>query len=261
MRETSNYTISDRSPAGLTSIMPSAVHQGGGVKRATGASSKIRGRDNTTIGTWNTRTLRAAGKLQELTHEMGRYRWNILGLCDRYDKHNLENLASKTMRHFWWGIHFEQETLNATLTEFVSLNSNTKHTSVLAFEKPRWWWKMHRQCRFTLSCSRRQPHSYVINLLHFYPLRHGLGNATDLTPPCSRIGYRRCSPRYSEHPDRPILSGLWAEGVSSLRVVIGYRQCHSPSGDWLIFPLFIPCLGAVLVHFRMFDFRRAISDC
>ena len=43
----------------------------GGVKYATGASSKILGRDNITIGTWNTR---AAGKLQALTHEMGRYR-------------------------------------------------------------------------------------------------------------------------------------------------------------------------------------------
>ena len=49
-----------------------AVHQYGGVKYATDASSKIRGRDNITIGTWNTRTLRALGKLQELTHEM---RW------------------------------------------------------------------------------------------------------------------------------------------------------------------------------------------
>ena len=26
--------------------------------------------------------LRAAGKLQELTHEMDRCRWNILGLCE-----------------------------------------------------------------------------------------------------------------------------------------------------------------------------------
>ena len=32
--------------------------------------------------TWNTRTLRAVGKLEELTHEMDRYRWNILGLCE-----------------------------------------------------------------------------------------------------------------------------------------------------------------------------------
>ena len=50
------------------------------VKHATRASSKIRGRDNINIGTWNTRTLRASGKLQEVTHEMDRYRWNILGL-------------------------------------------------------------------------------------------------------------------------------------------------------------------------------------
>ena len=78
----------DRSPPGSTRTTPSAVHQDGGVKSATGvkcatgASSKIRGRDNINIGTWNTRTLRAAGKLQELTHEMDRYRWNILGLCE-----------------------------------------------------------------------------------------------------------------------------------------------------------------------------------
>ena len=28
------------------------------------------------------RTLRPAGKLEELTHEMDRYHWNILGLCE-----------------------------------------------------------------------------------------------------------------------------------------------------------------------------------
>ena len=44
--------------------------------------SKICGRDNIAIGTWNTRILRTAGKLQKLTHKMGRYRWNILGLCE-----------------------------------------------------------------------------------------------------------------------------------------------------------------------------------
>ena len=26
--------------------------------------------------------IRAVGKLEELTHEMGRYRWNILRLCE-----------------------------------------------------------------------------------------------------------------------------------------------------------------------------------
>ena len=81
---THNHTIPDRSLPGSTRTSPSAVHQDGGVKYATSASSMIRGRDNITIGTWNTRTLRAAGKLQELTHEIDRYRWNILGvgLCE-----------------------------------------------------------------------------------------------------------------------------------------------------------------------------------
>ena len=69
-------------PPGSTRTVPSTVNQDGGVKYATGVSLKIHGRDNITIGTWNTRTLRAAGKLQELTHEMDRYRWNILGLCE-----------------------------------------------------------------------------------------------------------------------------------------------------------------------------------
>ena len=79
---THNHSIPNRSPTGSTRTAPSAVHQDGGVKCATGASSKIRERDNITLGTWNTRTLRAARKLQELTHEMDRYRWNILGLCE-----------------------------------------------------------------------------------------------------------------------------------------------------------------------------------
>ena len=79
---THNQTIPDRSPPVSTRTAPSAVHQDGGVSYATSASSKIRGRDNITIGTWNTRILRAAGKLQELTYEMDSYRWNILGLCE-----------------------------------------------------------------------------------------------------------------------------------------------------------------------------------
>ena len=61
--KTSNYTIPDRSPPGLTRTAPSAIHQHGGVKYATGASLKIGGRDNITIGTRNRRTLRAAKKL------------------------------------------------------------------------------------------------------------------------------------------------------------------------------------------------------
>ena len=64
-------------------------------KYATGASSKIRGRDNITMGSWNTRTLRAAEKLQELTHEMDRYRLNILGLCEIRWKNFGENTKTR----------------------------------------------------------------------------------------------------------------------------------------------------------------------
>ena len=38
----------------------------------------FRGRENSLVGTWNMITLRAAGKLEELAHVMGRYHWNIL---------------------------------------------------------------------------------------------------------------------------------------------------------------------------------------
>ena len=34
------------------------------------------------IGTWNVRTLRGNGKIEQLEHEMKNYRWNILGLCE-----------------------------------------------------------------------------------------------------------------------------------------------------------------------------------
>ena len=80
--------------------MPSAVHQDGGVKCATGASSKIRERDNITFGTWNTRILTAAGKLQELTHEMDRHRWNILGLCEMLFEYFSETTTGERHKAF-----------------------------------------------------------------------------------------------------------------------------------------------------------------
>ena len=82
---------------------PSAVLQDGGVKYATGALSKIRGRDNFTIGTWNTRTLRAAGNLQELTHEMNRHRGNIFGLCEIRWKNFDETASGEGHKVFFSG--------------------------------------------------------------------------------------------------------------------------------------------------------------
>ena len=55
---------------------------GWGEKYASDAPKPFRARNNTTTGTSNVRALSGAGKVEELTHEMKRYRWNILGLCE-----------------------------------------------------------------------------------------------------------------------------------------------------------------------------------
>ncbi|PIK52349.1 endonuclease-reverse transcriptase [Apostichopus japonicus] len=74
---------------GITGLHPSpksltcwlvAPHPGSPSQLA--GETTIRARNNTIIGTWNVRTLRPTGKLEELTHELDRYRWNILGLCE-----------------------------------------------------------------------------------------------------------------------------------------------------------------------------------
>ena len=72
-------SIPDRSRPGTTTAFP-VRHQGGNDKCATGA--KLRGREDITIATWNVRTLRTAGKEEELLHKMDRYKWSILRLCE-----------------------------------------------------------------------------------------------------------------------------------------------------------------------------------
>ena len=80
---TISQPIPDRSSPGSKRTAPSLAHQDGGEKFATGVTtSKIRARNNITIGFWNEKTLRMAGKLEELSYEMSRYRWNILVLCE-----------------------------------------------------------------------------------------------------------------------------------------------------------------------------------
>ena len=64
--------------------VPSVRHRDVGDKYTTGVPKikKIRGRENIALGTWNVRTLRPAGKLEQLTHAMSRYHWNIVRLCE-----------------------------------------------------------------------------------------------------------------------------------------------------------------------------------
>ena len=81
---TKNTLIPDRSQPGITMTAPTVRHRDVGDKYATGVPKikKIRGRENMAVGTWNVRTLRPAGKLEQLTHAMSRYHWNIVGLCE-----------------------------------------------------------------------------------------------------------------------------------------------------------------------------------
>ena len=84
MMNTKNTLIPDRSQPGITMTAPTVRHRDLGDKYATGVPKikKIRGRENIAIGTWNVRTLRPAGKLEQLTHAINRYHWNIVGLCE-----------------------------------------------------------------------------------------------------------------------------------------------------------------------------------
>ena len=68
-KKTSDYTITDRSSPGSARTAPVIAHQGEGVKCATDDNNKLHTRSNISIGTWNVRTLRPPGKLEELTHE------------------------------------------------------------------------------------------------------------------------------------------------------------------------------------------------
>ena len=80
---TISQPIPDRSLPGSKRTAPSVPHQDGGEKYATGVTtSEIHVRSNISVGTWNVRTLQMAGKVEELSYEMSRYRWNILGLCE-----------------------------------------------------------------------------------------------------------------------------------------------------------------------------------
>ena len=75
-------SIQTRSTRGTRTAPCVAGHQDGGEKYATNGPKSLRARNNLSIGTWNVRSMRTAGKIEELTHEMKRYQWNILGLCE-----------------------------------------------------------------------------------------------------------------------------------------------------------------------------------
>ena len=92
---TTTPSIPARSSPGTRTVPSVAGHHDGGEKYATDGPKSLRARNNITIGTWNVRSLGAAGKVEELTYGMKRYRWNILGLCEVRSKNFGENLPQK----------------------------------------------------------------------------------------------------------------------------------------------------------------------
>ncbi|KAK2184432.1 hypothetical protein NP493_266g02003 [Ridgeia piscesae] len=89
-----------------TTALPTDPLQDEGDKyytRATTSSLRLPN-EKIVIGTWNVRTLYACGKLNELTHELVRYTWDIIGLEEVYtpaqnyddDAIELEEIIKKT---------------------------------------------------------------------------------------------------------------------------------------------------------------------
>ena len=105
MKMTAIYqSMPDRSSPGLPRTAPAAAHQGGGGKFVTDeTTNKIRARNNISIGTWNVRTLREPGKLEILAHEMDRYHWHILGLCEVRWKNIGETLTHEGHKLYFSG--------------------------------------------------------------------------------------------------------------------------------------------------------------
>ena len=99
---TTTQSIPARSSPGTRTVPSVASHQDAGEKYASERPKSLRARNNITIGTWNVRSLRAAGKVEELTHEMKRYQWNILGLCEvRWKKTLRKHLPQRPQALQW----------------------------------------------------------------------------------------------------------------------------------------------------------------
>ena len=85
MKDNSKANIPDRSGPRSTTTAPSIDKlQGGGDKLVTEAKRNTfkLPTEETTIGTWNVRTLHRCGKVEELEHELRRYQWQVIGLSE-----------------------------------------------------------------------------------------------------------------------------------------------------------------------------------
>ena len=100
---TTTQSIQAQSSPGTRTASSVDGHQDESEKYATDGPKSLRARNNITTGTWNVRSLRAAGKVEELTHEMKKYRWNILGLCEERWKNFGETSTPEGHKLFFSG--------------------------------------------------------------------------------------------------------------------------------------------------------------
>ena len=109
IRMNTNHTlITDRSQPWITMTAPTVRHRDIGDKYVTGVPKikKIRDRENIAVGTWNVRTLRPAGKLEQLTHAMSRYHWDIVGLCNCQQMMHTRFISVKKRTDMSMGLDF-----------------------------------------------------------------------------------------------------------------------------------------------------------
>ena len=79
---TERIAMPDRSRPGTTTAAPlTDASQGGGDKCVTGLQEIRLKKDSLVIGTWNVCTLNH-NRTDVLIHELERYKWDILGLCE-----------------------------------------------------------------------------------------------------------------------------------------------------------------------------------
>ena len=99
-------------PGSTTTAHPTVRLLGGGDKCVTKVKTAIRlPKEGTTVGTRYVRSPHACGIVQELTHELKHYRWDILGQMDRvsrnYHGRGTQDLVLRKRLEtlVWVGIH------------------------------------------------------------------------------------------------------------------------------------------------------------
>ena len=142
MTTTKQHTMPDRSRPGTTTIaLPIGTNQDVSDKLATGIQQQQQHNINnlnktmkmpktiTTIGTWNVRTLRRIGKMEELMKELSRYKWDIIGLAETRITGNGELNTEEGHRLYYSGQEKHYEGVGFMIRKEL-INSVLNYTAV-----------------------------------------------------------------------------------------------------------------------------------